>query len=68
MKAILDGKRVIGVKVDYVHPREQTEFEEGNYNTTMKRLDQLTNLVPAFTDYWMKNYPISRLKEMRETI
>jgi len=67
IKMMLDGKRVIGVKVDYVHPKRQTEFEEGNYEATMKRLNQLNNLVPAFTDYWNKNYPISKLRKIRET-
>lgn len=66
MKMILEGKQVVGVKVDYVHPKKQTEFEEGNYVVTLKRLNQLTNLVPAFTDYWRKNYPTSKLKNMRE--
>ncbi|MCK4553273.1 hypothetical protein KAT80_03645 [Candidatus Pacearchaeota archaeon] len=66
MQMALDGKRVIGVKVNYIHPKEQTEFEEGNFQVTLKRLDQLTNLVPAFTDYWNKNYPTSKLRKIRE--
>ena len=66
MQAILNGEKVIGVKVDYVHPKEQTELEEGNFGATLKRLDQLNNLVPAFTDYWNKTYPNSELKKIRE--
>jgi hypothetical protein len=68
LQAILDGKKVIGVKIDYMHPPEQTEIEEGNYEFTMKRLEQLNNLVPAFTDYWNKNYPNSELKKIRENL
>ena len=66
IQAILDGEKVIGVNVDYTHPKEQTKLEEGNFGATLKRLDQLTNLVPAFTDYWNKNYPTSKLRKMRE--
>ncbi|MFH1503115.1 MAG: hypothetical protein ABIE36_00455 [Candidatus Diapherotrites archaeon] len=67
MQAILDGKKVMGVKVDYIHPKEQTTLEEGDYEYTMKRLNQLNNLVPAFTDYWKKNYSNSKLKKIRES-
>lgn len=66
MHAILDGKKVIGTKVNYIHPKEQTFIEEGNYDFTIKRLDQLNNLVPAFTDFWNKNYTNSELKKIRE--
>jgi len=66
MQAILDGKKIVGVNVNYTHPQSQTSFEEGNYEFTIKRLDQLNNLVPALTNYWNKNYPNSKLKEIRE--
>ena len=68
IQAILDGKKVQGVKINYTHPEEQTKLEEGNFGVTLKRLDQLTNLVPAFTDYWKKYYPTSKLRKMRETV
>ncbi|MEK6833306.1 MAG: hypothetical protein AABY32_04615, partial [Nanoarchaeota archaeon] len=67
MQAILDGKKVEGIKINYTHPPEQTALEEGNYEYTIKRLDQLNNLVPAFTDYWNKNYSGSELKKIRES-
>ncbi len=66
MQAILDGKRVIGIKVDYTHPAEQTALEEGNYKDTEKRRFQLNNLAPALIHYWETNYPTSKLREMRE--
>ena len=68
MSAILDGKKVKGVKVNYVHPKEQTAFEEGNYDYTIKRFNQLTNLIPAITDYWNKNYNNSNLREIRKNL
>lgn len=40
--------RVVGVKVPYVHPLEQTEEEQGDLNMLIKRIDQLRNLVPAY--------------------
>lgn len=66
MQAILDGKEVIGVKVNYIHPKEQTKLEEGNWEYTKKRKIQLDNLYNAFTNYWNKNYPNSELKKMQE--
>lgn len=66
MQAILDGRKVKGISVNYIHPIEQTRLEEGNWAYTQKRLDQLNNLVPAFTDYWNKNYPGSELEKIRE--
>ena len=68
MQAILDRKKVRGVQVNYVHPKEQTALEEGNYGFTIKRLDQLNNLVPTFTDYWNKNYPDSELEKIRNNL
>jgi hypothetical protein len=68
MQAVLDGKKVLGEKVNYIHPKEQTLLEEGNYEYTIKRLNQLNNLVPAFTDYWNKNYLNSELKKIKDTL
>lgn len=65
IQSILDGEKVIGVEVDYTHPKEQTKLEEGDFESTLKRLEQLNNLVPVFTDYWKKEYPNSKLKRMR---
>lgn len=50
--AIHDGKRVISVDIEYKHPKEQTETEEGNVEFTFKRLKQLDNLMPALMTHW----------------
>ncbi len=46
LRMIKDGKRVVGVKVDYVHPSEQTATED-NFQMYKKRITQLTTLVNA---------------------
>ena len=52
MKMHHDGKKVIAVDIDYTHPQEQTNLEEGNMEFTGKRLIQLNNLLPALETYW----------------
>ncbi len=52
MNAIFDGKGVIGVEVEYTHPKEQKEGEEHDINFYKKRLLQLENLLPAFEAHW----------------
>jgi hypothetical protein len=41
--------RVRSVEVNYLHPKGQTEQEEGNNNFVMHRVGQLANIVPAIT-------------------
>ena len=48
LRVIAAGLRIAGVKVNYVHPKEQTNNETGNLYFLEKRIDQLKNLVPAF--------------------
>ena len=52
MDAIVDGKRVVGVDVDYRHPQQQTEVEEQDLRFIRKRIIQLENL----TDAMQKHY------------
>ena len=52
--AILAGERVLGVKVDYKHPNEQTAFEDGNIDLHMKRIIQLETLTKAMKTHWEK--------------
>jgi hypothetical protein len=44
--------RVMGIKIDYVHPEKQRRIEEGNPDFTNKRLSQLNNLFPAIKKSW----------------
>lgn len=50
--AIRDGRKIISVEVDYIHPQSQTENEEGNLDFDIKRLDQLYSLSKAVDSYW----------------
>ncbi|MFH1637021.1 MAG: hypothetical protein ABIB71_01185, partial [Candidatus Woesearchaeota archaeon] len=45
MDAIVDGKTVKGVEINYVHPKEQTEIEEHDLQFHRKRLEQLNNFI-----------------------
>ena len=54
MNMVFDGKRIKGVEINYTHPKIQTEFEEGNPSFSIKRLDQLKNLIPALKTHWGK--------------
>lgn len=54
MQAIIGGKRVQGVEVNYSHPPEQRQVEENDAVFTYKRLVQLHNLMPAFKELWQK--------------
>jgi glycosyltransferase involved in cell wall biosynthesis len=47
MEMLRDGKRVVGVEVDYEHPRELTKIEQGNIEFVEKRIEQLGGLVKA---------------------
>lgn len=54
MDAIVDGKIVKSVVVDYTHPIEQTSFEEHDLSFHIKRFKQLENLIPALETHWKK--------------
>jgi len=47
-----DKTKVIGVKIDYIHPKVQTNIEEGDPEFTKKRLAQLNNLFFTFKKLW----------------
>lgn len=48
------GKRVVNVKIDYIHDKRQTQDEEHSISFFMKRVEQLNNLLPVFEEYWNK--------------
>lgn len=50
--AYMNGARCLSVPIDYEHPRAQTESEEGNPEYNIKRLEQLSNLMPAILYRW----------------
>ncbi|MFH1637859.1 MAG: hypothetical protein ABIB71_05525, partial [Candidatus Woesearchaeota archaeon] len=52
MDAIVDGKTVKGVEINYVHPKEQTEIEEHDLQFHRKRLEQLNNFIRACAKHW----------------
>lgn len=51
--AMLDGKRVISVEVDYTHPKEQTALEENDFAFYEKRLMQM-KFVNGVIEHWHK--------------
>ncbi len=52
MNALHDDKKVVSVEVDYAHPLEQTQEEEGSVEFNRKRLKQL-EVISNFIDiYW----------------
>lgn len=55
LQAILEGKRVKSVDINYTHPPEQKQLEEHNVSYTKKRLAQMNNLIPAFDELWKKH-------------
>lgn len=54
LRAIMDGKKVADVKIDYLHPSEQTAIEEDNLDFFKKRAEQLHNVVSAVRQDWEK--------------
>ncbi len=54
MNAIHDGKKVISVDVDYVHPKKQRDIEEHDTGFYKKRIEQLNNLFVALETHWKK--------------
>jgi glycosyltransferase involved in cell wall biosynthesis len=55
LNALLNGKRVMEVEVDYTHPESQTEFEKGNSELDRKRIEQLGRLTDSIERYWTEN-------------
>lgn len=47
LNAMAAGLRVASVDVDYTHPSDQTKQETGDIKFTLKRIEQLYNIVPA---------------------
>ncbi|MEK6856853.1 MAG: hypothetical protein AABX49_02445 [Nanoarchaeota archaeon] len=56
MDAVSRGEKVIGVKIDYKHPKEQTKIEERDVSFHMKRINQLDSLTKAFVEHWNQNH------------
>lgn len=56
MDAIIDGRRVISVDVDYVHPYEQSRIEENDPVFDRKRGEQLYNLMNSLSIHWEKKH------------
>lgn len=55
--ALIQGRRVVPVDVDYTHPEAQTAFEEGNPERHRKMIQQLINLYLCFSvaeDYYRR--------------
>jgi len=52
---MLEGKDVKSVVVDYIHPRDQTEFESGNLVFNQKRIDQLVKLLTT-NERFLRSY------------
>ncbi|MBU2638681.1 MAG: hypothetical protein KJ955_06935 [Nanoarchaeota archaeon] len=57
MDAIIDGKNVKSVTIEYTHPRQQTALEEHDLTLYWKRLEQLQNLLGALEKHWKKRNP-----------
>lgn len=57
MDAIFDGKKVIGVDVEYIHPKKQTEIEN-NITFHKKRFEQLFSLTSAFRNHRKEHYSV----------
>lgn len=66
--AILDGKKVIGVEVDYTHPEKQTNVEQGDIDFDRKRLRQYNNLSRALASHWRKLHPKPDLDNLSRKI
>jgi glycosyltransferase involved in cell wall biosynthesis len=56
VNAVFDGKRVVGVEVDYTHPKKQTEIEEHDLGFHRKRIDQINNITGLSNFHWNKLY------------
>jgi hypothetical protein len=47
LRIIASRKKVIGMRINYEHPKSQTKEEQGNLNLFSKRREQLNSLVDA---------------------
>ena len=54
MYAAFDGKKILGVEIEYNHPSGQTDLEENDFTFDRKRLKQLNFLTFALKDCWDK--------------
>lgn len=52
LNAIIDGEIVVGVRVDYIHPKKQTEVEKHDPEFQLKRQSQLENFRQAVSARW----------------
>lgn len=55
--AIADGRRVIGVEVNYTHPKKQRRQEDSDPQFYLRRLEQLDNVIHALHAHWLKLHP-----------
>jgi len=49
--ALLDGRKVVSVYVDYTHPKDMTELETGNKDFDVKRPHQLQDQMRALIEF-----------------
>lgn len=54
LRAVAADLKVISIEVNYTHPAEQTNEESGDISFLVKRIEQLSNLVPALKTEWQK--------------
>ena len=54
MDALYEGKRIVTLNIDYVHPTEQTLIEENDLVFYRKRIDQLSTLTKQLETHWKK--------------
>jgi len=70
--ALINGKNVVSVPVNYVHPSEQREIEECNPVFDEKRRAQTENVMPALREVWKNRgwngglVPLTRIAEYCE--
>ena len=54
LRAVHANEKVIGINVNYQHPSEQTNHEEGNILFVRKRLEQLATLTKSLDAEWTR--------------
>ncbi|MDO8460078.1 MAG: hypothetical protein Q7S74_03145, partial [Nanoarchaeota archaeon] len=57
MDALLEGKRVLSIDIDYQHPAEQKAIEENDLKFHKKRIDQLSSITGQLEAHWNKLHP-----------
>lgn len=55
--AYFDGKRIASVTVNYTHSKQETNLEQGNIKSNVKRIEQLTLLTTSMYKHWKKKSP-----------